>query len=321
MSSHDNVILEVRPEVSGMPWIDFVQKSPPFSIAIDGYVYGRPEFSFGGPRANFNHHEDVDRLATRSTCAQVLMAVRMGLFDRFRDEFGARAVVHVNDCDQDVCTSWALLSRPDLCGPNNPSINRLVALEDMLDATAGMYPFHRDAPLLRELAWVYEPYSAFRASGLIDLRRPREFRSVITDVVNRIHQHLYGRGEEVPVDTRYERIGGGTGWTAVRELGGQARIGMFSDGIRAFVSVRERGNGRYSYTIGRSSIYIPPNLYSLERLLNEDEFTAEPDRSTKDLWGGGGENGTIMGSPRAGGSILTPEAVFRRMEEACACTP
>lgn len=54
----------------------------PFSIALDGYVNVGPRFDHEGPRVNFNHHEEVDRLATRATCGQVLMAIRQGLFTR-----------------------------------------------------------------------------------------------------------------------------------------------------------------------------------------------------------------------------------------------
>jgi len=49
-------------------WRKFCVTHPPYSIALDGYVYGPPRFlepTQGGPKANFNHHEDVDRLVPR----------------------------------------------------------------------------------------------------------------------------------------------------------------------------------------------------------------------------------------------------------------
>lgn len=43
-----------------MKWDHFVQASPSFSIALDGYVHGAPRFDSKGPRLNLNHHKDVD---------------------------------------------------------------------------------------------------------------------------------------------------------------------------------------------------------------------------------------------------------------------
>lgn len=311
-----NIQIVVEPQQPALLWGTFLQKAPAFSVALDGYVRGRPRFDAAGPRVNFNHHEGVDRLSTRSTCGQVLMAIRMGLFDRFRDQDGARAVVYTNDCDEDVCTSWALLSRPDLCQyATNPLLNRLVGIEDLLDTTSGMYPVHKDAPILREAAWVFEPYRQFRLGGGLDKRDARAFQSVITDVTDRIHRYLTGRGESVPIDTRYERIGGGTGWTAVREIGAQARIGMFSDGIRVFVSVRERGEGRYTYTIGRASPFVTPELRNLiAELEAEERLTLPSAEDSGDHWGGGE---TIMGSPRVQGSVIPPAELFRIVERVC----
>jgi hypothetical protein len=52
-------------------WPNFIGLKPNFSIALDGYVKAPPKFLIQGPYANFNHHEGVARIATRSTCAQV----------------------------------------------------------------------------------------------------------------------------------------------------------------------------------------------------------------------------------------------------------
>jgi len=65
-------------------WEDFINSKPNFSIALDGYVKGPPRFSIQGPYANFNHHEGVARIATRSTCAQVYFYIRLGLLDTFQ---------------------------------------------------------------------------------------------------------------------------------------------------------------------------------------------------------------------------------------------
>lgn len=295
------IVLHVEPTKVPVDKQTFCRTSPPFAIALDGYVNGGPWFASSGPRANFDHHSGVERLATRATCAQVLMALRMGLFQTFRDSSGPRAEVFVNDCDEDVCTAWALIRHHTLVtGTINPLVNRLVAMEDALDCTAGAYPFPADLDALRELAWVYEPYRRIRLSGQLDRKDTTSFEGVITDVEHRILQHVTGKGRELPIDLRFERVGGGNGWTMVREIGAQARTGMFAEGIRAFVAVRDRPDGRYTYTIGKMSPFVPLNLTALANTLNIAEGT------TTDQWGGGD---TIIGSPRVGGSRLAPTEV------------
>ena len=304
---NEPISLQVRPGPA-IEWHDFAADSPRFSIALDGYVRGGPRFEPLGPRANFNHHEDVDRLATRSTCAQVLMAIRQGLFGTFRDQDGARATVWVNDPDEDVCVAWALLHNHHLAvGAMNPMLNRLVAMEDALDCTAGAYPFPPDLPALRELAWVFEPYRQFRLSGQVPKADARAYRTVIVDVEARVMAHVTGRGDAIPLDTRYERIGGGAGWVMVREIGAQARTGMFSDGVRAFVAVSAAADGRHEYKIGRLSPFVPLDLGWLCAELNAREAVGS------NLWGG---SDIIIGSPRVVGSRLSPDDVARTVNEA-----
>ena len=287
-----------------MGWDEFRRQTPAFSIALDGYVAARPNFDATGPWLNLNHHEEVDRLATRATCAQVLMAIRQGLFTCFRDQNGPRASVFVNDCDEDVCTSWFLLKHGYLAEHAlNPSLNRLVQMEDALDATAGAYPYPSDMPMLRELAWIFEPYRQFRISGEIDRKDAASYTRVVTDVEHRILQHITGHGGQLPLDTRYERIGGGKGWSLLREIGAQARTGAFGDGIRSYVAVRQRPDGRWTYTVGRMSPFVPFDVPRILAALDAAEAPAGSDR-----WGGGN---TIGGSPRVRGSALSPDDVAK----------
>lgn len=79
---------------------------------------------------------------------------------------------------------------------------------------------------------------------------------------------------------------------------------MFADGIRIFLSVRERPDGRYQYVIGKMSPFLELDLIQLTKLLNEAE-------DNSDLWGGGD---TIIGSPRQAGSKLKPEEVGHLLE-------
>jgi len=306
--------LHVVTDASPTGFDKFVETHQPYAVALDGYVRGGPKLmvTSAGPYANMNHHEDVDRLATRATCAQVMMAIRQGMFNLFRDASGPRLDAYVNDCDEDVCTSWFLLKHHCLVTSTmNPMLNRLVSMEDALDSTAGAYPFPADLPMLGELNWVFEPYREFRASGGLSLRKPLQFANVIELVEHRIMRHITGAGKSVPLDTRYERIGGDSRWAMVRELGANARTGMFSNGVSAYVAVRERGDGRYTYTVGKMSPFVPFDVGLILDRLNDAECDkklasgVDPIKGS-DFWGGGD---SVGGSPRVGGSCLTPEEV------------
>lgn len=320
--------LHVVTDVAPMGFASFIKTHQPYSIALDGYVTGGPQLRRGddglakkypGPHANFNHHEDVNRLATRATCAQTLMAIRQGLFSLFRDKCGPHAEVYVNDCDEDVCTSWFLLRHHTLVTSTmNPMLNRLVAMEDALDSTAGAYPFPADLPMLGELNWVFEPYREFRTAGGLSQRKPIQFANVIELVEHRIMAHITGAGKSVPLDTRYERIGGSNGWSMVREIGANARTGMFADGVTAYVAVRERQDGLFTYTVGKMSPFVPFDVLLMLDRLNDAELDKRHRldpmiNSLREFWGGGD---SVGGSPRVGGSMLSPDEVQKVVDDA-----
>ncbi len=294
-----SVRIHVCPKDDPMSWEDFVKKTPPFSVALDGYVMDGPRFDPVGPHANYNHHENVDRLATRATCAQVLMAIRLGFFRTFR---GKEIHLWVNDCDEDVCLSVFLLKYGFMAKhPINPLLNRLVNVEEILDTTAGAYPYPDDLPVLQEIAWIFSPYRRFRLSGELDWRDEKSFKGVIDDVDHRIMKYLTGQGEKQDLDTRYERLANGPNFVMVKEIGAEARTGIFADNEHSYISVRERPDGRHTYTVGRMSLYIP---FPVKAILEECS-KAEPDPTA--LWGG---SNTIGGSHRAMGSGLDLQQVL-----------
>ncbi len=297
-----SIELKVEPSTPALSWNKFIKTYPSYSIALDGFVNEGPMFNANGPHMNMNHHEGVDRLATRSTCAQALLSVRLGLFSSFRDKNGPKATIYVNDCDEDVCTSFFILKNHYLTNNTiNPLLNKLVSMEDSLDCTAGAYPFPADLPTLQELAWVFAPYRQFRLSGGLEKRDADSFYNIITDVCSRISKYIVGQGECIPLDTRYERIGSGKNFAVVKEIGAYAKTGMFSDGIKAYLSIKERSDGKYQYVIGRLSPFVFVDTMIIAKALNQEE------NKTTDCWGGGN---SIIGSPRISGSSLPPEKVI-----------
>jgi hypothetical protein len=293
--------LIIKPGIM-VSWEEFVASAPPFSIALDGYVSSGPIFDPSGPWQNFNHHDGVDRLATRATCSQVLLAVRQGLFRTFQKNKQHHAVLHINDPDEDVCLATFILSNyVQAVNIINPSLNKLVAMEDMLDTTGGAYAFPVELDSLRQLLWVFQPFHVFRNTGGLNRKDPIEYRSVIYDVWQRIQNYIIGNKEMIELDTTHEKIGGGDGWEMIIEQGPHARIDLFASRVLAFVSVKNLGNGQYLYTVGRSSIYVPFNVPRILAALNAAEGCAGNNR-----WGGGD---LIGGSPRSGNSRLTPQEV------------
>lgn len=291
--------LHCEPNTPPREWAEFLTNAPSSSIAIDGYVIGPAKFDAARVIMNANHHEGVDRLSTRCTAVQLALQIRMGLFKAFRSQTAIN--VFFNDCDQDVCLSiWLLRNSAMSEGVVNPTLNRMLHIEDMLDTTAGGYGFHPETDGLLENNWVFEPYAIARSNGTLFRRDSAEFVGVVEAVSSRIDMAVAGKGKRLPLDVRYEIMNRTSEWAMVRELGSNARIGMASDGIRAFVSVYDEGGGRYRYSVGRSGIWVPFDMDRIISALNEAE--GDP----VNLWGG---SDTIGGSPRATGSKLTPDQV------------
>lgn len=302
------ILLHVDPKQPPMFWDDYRKTMPGNHIAIDGFVYGAPKKDLKGPWANFNHHEEVDRTCTRSTCAQVLVAIRQGLPQSFKPNGPIPLIIDANDCDEDVdLTVYLLRHMAHAKSVINPALNRLVHMEDMYDATAGSYPYPPELPILGQLAWIFDPYRRFRTSGEIDKKVASSYEAVIDEVGHRIDDHLMGRGQSLDLDITYDRIGGGKGWVMIREIGAQAKMGMFADGHTAYLSVRQRPDGRYTYVAGKTD-YDPMDLIRAFELLNIAEGC-----TTSDCWGGGN---MVGGSPRVAGSKLSPEEVGRILDEA-----
>ena len=298
--------LRVEPRTV-LQWEQFIKEKPPFSIALDGYVRGKPRFDPKGPYVNFNHHEEVDRLGTRATCAQVAVAIKQGLFETFQQKSEPHANVYVNDPDQDTCLAvWLLQNSERVSGKKSePLVNRLIGVEDLLDVTAGAYPFDPSMVVLCELAWIFEPYTCVRVNGRLQHLGAGEMRNVIESVCQRITKYTLGQGEKILLDTRYVILYTGPGWKLVNEIGPHARTALFAEGTKAFAAVRNNHDGTYTYSLGRLSQYV---LFPLEKLyarMNEEEGL---DPQGENSWGGGD---TVGGSPRKTGSKLAPDSLTK----------
>lgn len=309
------IVLHVEPRVV-QTWDEFRESKPSHSIALDGFVDSAPRYCSIGPFANFDHHRDVNRLATRSTTGQILVAISLGLFETFHRNGKPFANVFINDCDQDVCLSYWLLKNAHLVKglSLDMDIARLIIGEDLLDASAGAYPIDPNRPLARKMAWVYELYDKARASGRLHLMTSEEIHNLIEETCDRLSLLSNGKGGECDLQGDYDILGGGRGWKLIREQGTHARTRLFADGIRAFVAVRERRDSTFDYSVGRMSPFIRFPLDKIFRGLNEIENHS----GSLDCWGG---SDTIGGSPRACGSRLSPPEIERCINEILAHHP
>jgi hypothetical protein len=301
--------LHIEPRVT-RSWEEFCAECPPYSIALDGYVEGPPAFSPDGPHANFDHHAEVDRLSTRSTCMQTFMAVTMGLFDTFVRKGQPHAHLFINDPDQDTCLAVWVLQHPEECRELklHQPIARLLISEDILDCTGGAYPVSPERPPMKEQAWIFEPYFDARMGGKLHKMDAAGMGSIIHEVGERIDAYMLGNGKLIDLDTRFDEIGGGPGWKLIVEHGSHARTALFSAGVRAYAAVRDNGNGTWTYTVGKMSPYVRFPIQAMYERLNE----AEGRTAGQSGWGG---SNTIGGSPREGGSKLAPAQVEAVLNE------
>ncbi|MDO8513812.1 MAG: hypothetical protein Q7S37_04895 [bacterium] len=292
-------ILRIVPRKTYATFSEFIAATPPYSIGIDGIVAESTQYEQKGPYLNLNHHDSCDRLATRSACGQALCYMRAGLNEQFRLNGQYHAIVHANHPDEDVCTAWFVLKHPELtCQTIHPLLNRLIAVEDTMDTMAGAYPFHKDLPLLEEFAWIFEPYTRARQLGIIHQPAISEHTmiGIVTDVENRIMRHITGKGERIALDTRYTLLDKVGPVAIIEETGQHARIGLFGDGHKAYLSIQELSNGNLKVSVGRMSPFIGFNVIQFLSLCNREERP-----SGGNIWGGGNNVG---GSPRDGGTKL-----------------
>ncbi|MBI1934452.1 hypothetical protein HYS30_02175 [Candidatus Peregrinibacteria bacterium] len=299
-----------------VPWEKFCDETeyPGHTIGLDGYVAGPSNFvrnPSGIIKVNFDHHQKR-RLDLHSTCGQVLIHITQGLMDNFR---GKKVHAYVNDTDPDTTLSvWLLKHHRRVEGVRyEPRISELVHAEDLLDATAGAYPFDVQSPLLKKMAYIFDPYVQRRLRNNLHLLTAEEMHSLVGTCCQRIDRYLAlgDASPEIDLDTRYEHIlgGGGPGWAMIKEIGYWARTRLFNEGIRAFVSVRDMGDGTFVYSLGKMSPYEKFPLEDFYSDCNAEDGVLPGDH---DRWNGGD---TIGGPPRMRRTRITPVRLTQIINE------
>lgn len=291
-----SVDIIIQPRTT-MSWPEFLQETPPRSIALDGFVVGGPKWDDATLHANFDHHSGVVREATMSTAMQVYFAIKGNLMERL----GGNARAYINDPDQDTTfATWLLKRHAIFTGvQSHPTINRLLALNDRLDVTGGAFPMALDDEVSETHAWVFDPYTALRISGALMTANESVMRNCVEAAHERLNRVLLGQGERRPLRKECEVLYEspvGCGFKIVNETGGnEARYWLYSRGMNAFVSLVstvEVQDGaycdgrKYLYSIGRRSQYVDFPVLEIMRELNRVEGVTSSAEGIVPVWGG-----------------------------------
>lgn len=309
MDPEKHLLIEPRKVVSREEFLQY----PSYSIAIDGFVPDAPFTDTNGPRANFNHHENVVRLCTRSTAGQLHVSAKSGLFEELFSRDGKPyAFIYANDCDEDVClTTWQAFHYERIKGTNSsPLLTRLIGVSDLLDTTSGMYPVNGDYGILEELAWIYEPYKEQKMAGKIASASESDMRKIIFESWSRINQYLEGKGKRLALDTRYDILQQGEDWTIVKEIGSDARLELAKKQKGLYVLLRDVSSNGYTYIIGKLSPFAKVDLLQFYSRINSIEGSQI--WSGSDLVGGCGRDKKSQLAPKDLAKVLEEFTKFQR---------
>ncbi len=284
-----------------LTWEGFTATAPRNSIALDGVVGGGPRFEQETNHVNFDHHDNVVREATMSTAMQVYFAIKGGMMRRFVGDKTYLPHVYVNDTDQDTSLAlWLILNYEKFEGVQSiPHVNRLLALTDRWDITGGAFPMDLNEVVVRQHAWIFKPYNDLRKSGKLASASKEEMRENLEAVLDRLDSYLDGRAGKADLDTRHEILFDSHRFKIIDEIGGSdARYFLFLRGMDAYISlVATRSDGKFVYSVGRRSQYIP---FPVEKLYKDFNDAEGLDKTNG--WNG---SDVVGGSSRMLGSRLT----------------
>lgn len=287
-------------------WDEFTETHPNCSIALDWYVYWQTRIQEDWMYWNFNHHEEVDRLATRATCSQVKLYIKQWIFDLFSCP-EKPLDIFVNDCDEDTSLSYWLLKnyRKVIESKKRDEIiriHRLIALEDDFDTTWGCLKMDLNWEVMRKIAWIFQDYTNAKVNCELLNMSTTKMEDIILSTCERISKHIIWESGLLNVDAKYEHIWWGDNWVMIIEKWPYARIALLNNWYKAFVALREWIDGKRAYSIWKLFPFVKFPLKSLYEELNKAEWISDP----CDCWGG---SNLIWWSPRKSWSNLLPSEI------------
>jgi hypothetical protein len=262
-----------------------------------------------GPYVSFDHHSgegiEVDRFNYPSASAQIY-SNREGLLRNFSVGRSFFAHVYVNHGDQDSCLSLWQLENLDRVLKDEGRLRKLVDIEDLIDRMAGVCRLDFTDPLVREQAWIFQPYSDLRMQGRTYHMAVEGLTVLLRAVEERITAYADGKAQQIDLDDRYEMLQRGKTWGMIREIGPYARCNLLFNGITTIANTRTLEDGRHIHTIIDRSGEEDGLLDLMRNLFNEIEGLSA---ATKFSWGGAKG---MLSSPLVG-SNLPWEVVAREI--------
>lgn len=298
-------------------WEEFKKNAPPFSIAVDGYcefeempdpVYTPPH----GPKIVFDHHHGVRADITPSVVRQVSDAVRNDLMETFQPNGNHKVRLYVNHVDWDTLATACLLSRHEkftgLPSSSSP-VEELVSCLDEFDRYAGGYRGSLSAPIIRQMAWIFEPYTNVRRE--IEGMSVSQLSLIFQAVQLQFNEYVANNAGKGDPKADYKNVkdlypdleGDPNGWVFITEEDPFARVKLRSEQKLAFIYVHgSHEDGSIKYSVGKLAPYAPTDIQARYTVFNAAEELLENELSDTNRWDGSDIAG---GSPRATHSFIS----------------
>jgi hypothetical protein len=182
--------------------------------------------------------------------------------------------VFSNDPDPDSTAASFQLLYPELC--HGPVFNRLLnGFIAPLDVSAGTRGPGIHSDLMREGAWIFEPY--FRELSRVYSMNAKQIADLTLEMYERIKQHLMGKGGKGLIEGGISELGRGDCWMMIQEHGPHSRLKTFqgNPSLHGLVVFKGQTGQEFRYSAVRHNrlSYFPLEL--LTDSLNRAEFLVE----------------------------------------------
>lgn len=253
---------------------EFCLRTPHRSIALDGFVKGGATQDLRTLHFNFDHHGGCVRDFTLCTAQQVELARSQGLMDLLHENDVANFWVFTNDPDPDSTISSYQFIHPHLC--DSPVFRRLLhGFVAPLDVSAGTRGPELHSDLMREGAWIFEPY--FRELSRVYSMNGKQIADLTFEIYERIGKHLMGKGQMGAIEGGISELARGDSWMMIQEHGAHSRLKTFqtNPSLQGLVVFKGQTADEYRYSAVRHNrlSFFPVEL--LSDSLNRAEFFVE----------------------------------------------
>ncbi|WKZ56175.1 MAG: hypothetical protein QY326_05395 [Bdellovibrionota bacterium] len=277
------------------------------AVALDGILDAAPFIDLTARIANLDHHKGVSRINCPCSACQAMELVSSGALDALSDHGRRIMFIYAEDGDLDVVLGEWSLENAELLRYKGvqETVRPLFELEDRLDRWCGASAISPNERLVRQMAWINEPFVQAQRNPLF-MHDAQGMARVICEARDRVSAFVFGVAGEADLNTRYQLTPMVNGWGVLREYGYYARALACSEGLDALLSVRGLGRQRVTYNLFRTSPQSPFPIEAAQAELNRREAILCNGGGPR-LWGGAKDMFTA--SPRTG-TLQTFEGIL-----------